>query len=160
MVVLEPRGNGSSRCGATGLVMSLERQDAGSSPGQNSGLRIQSFHSCSIGHNCGLDLIPDQGTPYAMEQSKKKKKKNQREMKFVTYSQIVKNTHTHTHAHTEIYTQRKRSGSIFTKLLVLHIYPGEVIQQCHKIAVSQSHLANIDLLQDASLNLFTFELVI
>ena len=31
--------------------------------------------SCGVGHNCGLDLIPDPGTPYAAGQPKKKKKK-------------------------------------------------------------------------------------
>ena len=28
---------------------------------------------CDIGHNCGSDLIPDPGTPYAMGQPKMKK---------------------------------------------------------------------------------------
>ena len=44
------------------------------SPAQHSELRIWHCHSCSIGHNCGSDLIPGLGNPYAVGQSKKKKK--------------------------------------------------------------------------------------
>ena len=32
-------------------------------------------HRCGIGHNCGWDLIPGPGTPYAMGWPKRKKKK-------------------------------------------------------------------------------------
>ena len=38
----------------------------------HSGLRIQQCHSCGLGHNCGSDLIPDSGPPYASRQPKKK----------------------------------------------------------------------------------------
>ena len=41
----------------------------------SSGLKILRCHCCSIGHNCGLNLIPGLGTPSAMGQPKKKKKK-------------------------------------------------------------------------------------
>ena len=44
------------------------------SPAQHNGLRIQHCHSCDLGHNCGLDLIPSPGTPYATGWPKKKKK--------------------------------------------------------------------------------------
>ena len=61
-------------------MVQWDRQHLGS-PGmqvnsltQHSGLRIWHFHSCSLGCNCGSYRIPGQGTPYAMEQSKKKKK--------------------------------------------------------------------------------------
>ena len=36
------------------------------------GGRIWSCHSCCIGCNCGLDLIPGSETPHATEQAKKK----------------------------------------------------------------------------------------
>ena len=45
------------------------------SPAQYSGLGIWHCHSCSLGHNSGLDLIPGPGTPYATGQPKMKKKK-------------------------------------------------------------------------------------
>lgn len=37
------------------------------------GLRIWHCQSWSLGHDCGWDLSPGQGTPYAKEQPKKKK---------------------------------------------------------------------------------------
>jgi len=42
------------------------------SPARHSGFRIQHCHSCSLGYNCGSDLIPGQGTPYALGQPKKR----------------------------------------------------------------------------------------
>ena len=45
------------------------------SSAQHRGLRIQRCYSCSLGHICGLDLIPGLGTPYAMGWPKKEKKK-------------------------------------------------------------------------------------
>ena len=50
-------------------------------PGQHSGLRIWHCHSCSLGHNCGSDLIPGQGIPHATGQSKKKKKRKQKKLR-------------------------------------------------------------------------------
>ena len=42
----------------------------------HSGLGIRHCCSCEItGHNCGLDLIPGPGTPYATGKPKKKKKR-------------------------------------------------------------------------------------
>ena len=38
--------------------------------------RIQRWHSCGLGHNCSLDLIPGLGNPYAAGQPKKTKKYN------------------------------------------------------------------------------------
>ena len=35
------------------------------SPAWHSGLRIWLCHSCSLGHDCGSDLIPGWGAPYA-----------------------------------------------------------------------------------------------
>ena len=43
------------------------------SPAQHSGLRIWRCHSCGIVCNCGLDLIPVLGTPYATGWPKRKK---------------------------------------------------------------------------------------
>ena len=40
------------------------------------GLGIQDCPSCSLGPNCGLDLIPGLGVPHATGQPKKKKKLN------------------------------------------------------------------------------------
>ena len=37
----------------------------------HSGLRIGHSHSCDVGHNCGSDLIPGPGTPYAAGQQTK-----------------------------------------------------------------------------------------
>ena len=44
------------------------------SPLQHSGLRICHCHSCSLDCDCGLDLIPGLGTPYAVGQPKMKEK--------------------------------------------------------------------------------------
>lgn len=43
------------------------------SPARHSGLRIPHCHSCSVGCNCGWDLIPGPGTSYATESPKEKK---------------------------------------------------------------------------------------
>ena len=51
------------------------------SPVLHSGLRIWHCCSCSLGGDCGSDLIPSRGTPYAMGQPKKKKKKKKRTWK-------------------------------------------------------------------------------
>ena len=70
--------NRSSHCGAMGLAVSCEHWDTGSTPAWHSGhsgLRIQ--RCCSLGPNCGSDLIPGPGTPYAMEWPKRKKRKKQ-----------------------------------------------------------------------------------
>ena len=51
------------------------------SPAWHSRLRIRGCYSCSLGHDCGSDMIPGQRTPYAMWQPKrKKKKKREREI--------------------------------------------------------------------------------
>ena len=42
---------------------------------RHSGLRIWHCHSCGLGCNCGLALIPSLETPCAAEQPKKEKKK-------------------------------------------------------------------------------------
>ena len=34
--------------------------------------------SCSIGHRCGLDQIPNQGTPYAVWQSRQKERRKKK----------------------------------------------------------------------------------
>ena len=41
------------------------------SPARHSGLRIRCRCSYSIGHNCGSDLIPGPGTPYALGRPQK-----------------------------------------------------------------------------------------
>ena len=52
---------------AKGSVAYLQIQDAGSIPGPAQWVkRIWCCCSCSIGHNCSLDLIPGPGTPYAI----------------------------------------------------------------------------------------------
>ena len=56
----------SSHCGAMGSAVSLERWDASWIPAWHSGLRIWCCCCWGIGRNCALDLIPGQGTPYAM----------------------------------------------------------------------------------------------
>ena len=43
---------------------------------QHSGLRIQHCHSCGLGCDCSLDLIPGLGPPYAMGRPKMKNKTN------------------------------------------------------------------------------------
>ena len=45
---------------------------------QQSGLGIWRCCSCSLGPNCGLDLIPDPITPYAAGWPKKKQKKTKK----------------------------------------------------------------------------------
>ena len=53
--------------------MSLQCQDTGSIPGQAQWVKGSGICcSCGVGHNCGSDLIPGPGTPYAMEKEKKK----------------------------------------------------------------------------------------
>ena len=79
----------SSRCqdgikcarGGVPAVTQRDWQHLGSSgtqvrsPAWHSGLRIQHCHSCDLGPDRGLDLIPGLGTPYAAGQLKKEKKK-------------------------------------------------------------------------------------
>ena len=40
---------------------------------QHCGLTVRRVHSCDTGGNCGSDLIPGLGTPYAVGRAKKKK---------------------------------------------------------------------------------------
>lgn len=54
-----------------GLAESLQHQDASSIP-QPGAVDL----SCSIGHNCCLDLIPGLGMPYDVGHPKKKEEKN------------------------------------------------------------------------------------
>ena len=63
----------SSHCGAMGLAPSLQHRDVGSIPAWHGGLKDLG-PSCSVGYNCGSDLIPGLGTPYAKGWPKKKKK--------------------------------------------------------------------------------------
>ena len=53
------------------MAVSLQGQDTSSTLAPHNGLRIQHCCSCSIGHNCSLDLNPGLGTPYAAGQPKK-----------------------------------------------------------------------------------------
>ena len=61
---------GSDVCGAPAVV-NQDQQSLGSigmrvrSPAQHRGSRIRCCWSCGLGHDCGLDLIPGPGTPYA-----------------------------------------------------------------------------------------------
>ena len=48
------------------------------SPAPGSGLRACCCHGCGAGCDCGLDLIPGLGTPYAMGQPEKKKAKKKK----------------------------------------------------------------------------------
>lgn len=50
------------------------------SPVWHSGLRILHCYSCSLGLDCGLDLIPDPGAPYASGWPKKGKRKKKKKM--------------------------------------------------------------------------------
>ena len=63
----------SSCCGTMGSGASWECWDAGLIHGL--ALRIWHCHSFGLGHNCSLDLIPDQETLYAEGRWKKKIKK-------------------------------------------------------------------------------------
>ena len=54
------------RLGSTGMRVQ--------SPVQQSGLRIQCYHSYGLVCGCGLDLIPGPGTPYASGQPKQTNK--------------------------------------------------------------------------------------
>ena len=45
------------------------------SPAWHSGLRMLCYHSCDLGHNCSLDLIPDLGTSTCHRAAKKEKQK-------------------------------------------------------------------------------------
>ena len=62
-------------------IMQWDRRHLGSigtqvqSLAHNSGLRMQHCHSCSLGGNCGSDLIPGLGTPYAMGWERKNGRK-------------------------------------------------------------------------------------
>ena len=60
----------SSCCGAKGSAASLQHQDTGSIPRWAEWVK-----DTGIGQNCGSDLIPGLGMPYASEWPKKKKKK-------------------------------------------------------------------------------------
>ena len=51
------------------------------SPPQQNRLRIRHCHSCGVGHNYGLDLMPGLGTPYATGWPKKREKKKKRKKK-------------------------------------------------------------------------------
>ena len=57
-----PEESWSSRCGTTGLAVSWEHWDVGSTLAQHSGLRIQHYHSCSLVSGCDSDLFPGRGT--------------------------------------------------------------------------------------------------
>ena len=71
-------GNGITR---VPMVTQQDKRHLGSTgiqvrpPAQHSGLRIRRCHICSLGHDCGSDLIPGLGAPNAMGQPGKKKKK-------------------------------------------------------------------------------------
>ena len=81
--------------GKTGIptVVQLDRQGLWStraqvrSPAQHSRVKdpalqqLQHCHSCSGGHNFGLDLIPGPATPYTTGQKEKKKKKKKKKEK-------------------------------------------------------------------------------
>ena len=58
-----------------GLAVSWEHWDASLIPAQHSGLRMWHCCSCSVGQNCGLDLVYGLGNPYASGRPKKKKNK-------------------------------------------------------------------------------------
>ena len=55
--------------------MSLQRRDLGSIPSPAQWVKGSCCHSCGVSRNCGSDLIPGPGTPYAGGRPKKKKKK-------------------------------------------------------------------------------------
>ena len=64
----------SSRYGTRGSAASWEHWDMSSVPSQHNGIEIQCRHSCGLGQDCGLDLIPGVGAPYAEGWPKMKKK--------------------------------------------------------------------------------------
>ena len=49
--------------------------DAGLLPAQRGGWGIRGCRRCSLGRDCGSDLIPDLGAPYASGRPKNDKKK-------------------------------------------------------------------------------------
>ena len=77
-IVISHRGEWSSRCGATGWAASWACWTQVRSLARHSGLRIPHCCSCGLGPNCGLDLIPGLGTPYATGWPKKKRQKKDR----------------------------------------------------------------------------------
>ena len=61
----------SSRCG--GLLASRRAGRPGSSPDRARRIKGSGVATAAAGHNCGLDLIPRPGTPYAVTKKEKKK---------------------------------------------------------------------------------------
>ena len=66
----------SSHCGATGWVAFWECWDSGSIFCAAQWIGDRCYCTCGLGHNCGLDLILDPGTPHALGRPKKENNKN------------------------------------------------------------------------------------
>ena len=82
----------SSHCGTTGSAASWECWDVGSIPSLTQWFKDLAF----LGHNCGLDLIPGPGIPYAEGQPKKENKKQKKRLRFPVSSfleMLVLETH-------------------------------------------------------------------
>ena len=69
---LERKGKGVP-ASARGLVASWRTRMQVRFWAWHSGLRIQHCHSCGLGRNCGSDLMPGPGAPYAVGWPKKEK---------------------------------------------------------------------------------------
>ena len=79
-------------------MASWEHWDTGSIPGLHSRLRIQCWGSCSLDHNCVLDLIPGLETPYTSRQPKKKKQNTPPKKKIQKYTKSYKCQMNYTHS--------------------------------------------------------------
>ena len=64
----------SSCCGTVGLEATWEHWDAGSIPGPAHLVKDLAWPQLWLPRNCGLDLIPGLGTPYAAGWPKRKEK--------------------------------------------------------------------------------------
>ena len=70
-------------------MASLQPQDVGSIPTQQSGLRVWHCHSCGVGPNCGWDLTPCPGTSICQRGSQKREKTRQNKWKAASLYLIV-----------------------------------------------------------------------
>ena len=65
----------NSSFGTKRSAASWEHWDTGSIPDLTQWVKDLALHSCSLGYNRGLDLIPGPGTPYDVGQPKREREK-------------------------------------------------------------------------------------